>query len=129
MVELTVALLVSVPQSAVVVARDTLKLALELGARSLFRVHVNVPLAICGGPAVPVVLVQVQPVALTVQLPGGRVSLTVTPLAGVVIEALLTVTVKFAVAGGKIAAGLALLAMCTSAHCTVTVAVAGPLSV
>jgi hypothetical protein len=109
LVALTVALLVSVPQSAVVVGRDTVIGVVVAPAASVpANVHVNVPVAVAG---------QVQPAPATiVQLPVGRVSVTLTPVAGPG-PALLTVIVNVAVCPAKIGP-LPVLLMCTSAHWT-----------
>ena len=82
----TLTLLLSDPQSAAVVPRDTVIVAELLGAR-LAIVHVNVPVAVGG---------HVAPADAMVHVPGGSVSVTTTFCAAPGPE-LLTVIVNVAV--------------------------------
>jgi hypothetical protein len=108
-VALTVALFVSVPQSAVVVSRETVIGVVVAPAASVpANVQLNVPVAVAG---------QVQPApAVIVHVPAGSVSVTLMPVAGPG-PALLTAMAKVAVWPAKIGP-LPVLLMCTSAHCT-----------
>jgi hypothetical protein len=114
-VALTLALLVSVPQSAVVVGRETVIGVVVAPLASVpANVQLNVPVAVAG---------QVQPApAVIVQVPAGRVSLTLMPVAGPG-PALLTVIVNVAVWPAKIGP-LPVLLMWTSAHWTAIEALA-----
>jgi hypothetical protein len=109
LVALTAALFVSVPQSAVVVSRDTvIGVVVAPLARVPANVQLKLPVAVAG---------HVQPApAVIVQVPAGSVSVTLTPVAGPGL-ALLTVMLKVAVCPAKIGP-LPVLVMCTSAHWT-----------
>ena len=109
MVALTLALFVKVPQSAVVVGRDTLIGVVVAPAASVpANVQLKLAVAVAG---------HVHPApAVIVQVPAGRVSVTLMPIAGPG-PALLTVIVNVARSPGN-SGPLPLLLMCTSAHWT-----------
>jgi hypothetical protein len=107
--------LVSVPQSAVVVGRDTVIGVVVAPLASVpANVQLKLPVAVAG---------HVQPApAVIVQVPAGSVSVTLIPVAGPG-PALLTVIVNVATSPGN-TGPLPVLLMCTSAHWTAIEALA-----